>query len=90
MHSLRIEQFRWPRGIEEKVLRKHGLFPDQVEESFFHPEGRLRKEGERYRLLSRTYSGDYILVIFEYSLRVATVISARYMTDTEKRLFRRK
>ena len=90
MHRLRIDDFRWPKGIEEKILRKHGFYADEVEESFFHPEGKLRKESDRCRLFSRTYSGDYIIVIFEYAVRIVTIISAREMASSEKHLFRRK
>lgn len=87
---LRVERFRWPAGIEDKVSRKHGLDRDEVEESFFHKERKLRKAGHRYRLFTRTDSGGYIVVIFELAARTATIISAREMTDTERRFFRRK
>jgi len=90
MHRLPIERFRWPPGIEEKGLAKHGLFAEEVEESFSHPEAKLRRTGDRYILLSRTYAGSYIIVILAFAARIATIISARKMTAGEWRLFRRK
>lgn len=87
---LRVERFRWPLGIEDKVLRKHGLEREDVEESFFNRAAKLRKRGDRYRLFTRTDSGDYIVVIFELAARTATIVSARGMTASERRFFRRK
>ncbi len=87
---LRVERFHWPTGIEDKVHRKHGLDRDELEESFFHRLGKLRRSGERYRLFTRTDSGDYIVVIFELAARTATIVSARDMTASERRFFRRK
>lgn len=82
--------FRWPAGIEEKVVTKHGLLPEDVEESFFHPAAKLRRAGDKYRLFTRTGSGDYVVVVFELAARTATVVSARRMTTSERRFFRRK
>lgn len=87
---LRVERFRWPLGIEDKVLRKHGLDREDVEESFFHSEAKLRKSGDRYRLFTRTDPGDYIVVVFELAARTATIVTAREMTPSERRFFRRK
>jgi len=90
MQNRLIERFRWPPGIEEKVLIKHALLREEVEESFFQPEARTRKTGDRRILLSRTYAGQYIMVVFTFADRVVTIISARAMTDSEKQRFRRK
>jgi uncharacterized DUF497 family protein len=85
-----IDEFRWPPGAREKVLVKHGLDPEAVEDSFFRREARARRQGDRYILFSTTPASDYILVVFAYRVRVATVITARQMTDSERRGFKRK
>ncbi len=91
MHQFDIEGFRWPPGIAEKVLVKHELFPEEVEDSFFSRDAKVRRtRAGRYLLLTRTNSGDYIIVVFAYFRRIATVISARLMTPGERRLFQRK
>jgi uncharacterized DUF497 family protein len=91
MKHFEIEEFRWPVGIAEKVLIKHELFPEEVEDSFFHREAKVRRKGDRYILLTRTIGGGhYIIVIFAYTRGIATIITARFMTDSERRLFRRK
>lgn len=90
MHRLPVERFRWPPGIEEKVLIKHGLLRDEVEECFFHPERKRRKARGRRIFLSRTEAGRYVLVVYTFDDGLVTIISARDMTDSERRRFRRK
>ena len=76
-----IERFRWTPGVEEKVLLKHQLLRDEVEEAFFHPELRQLKARGRRLLLSRSDAGRYILVVYEFEKGVVTIISARDMTS---------
>jgi uncharacterized DUF497 family protein len=90
MRPYDAEGFRWPPGIEEKVLVKHGLLQDEVEECFFHPELRRRRSRGRRILLSRTEAGRYVLVVYDFEDGVVTIISARDMSDSERRRFRRK
>jgi len=85
-----IERFRWPFGVEEKILVKHGLLREEVEEAFFHPELRRLKARGRRLLLSRSDAGRYILVVYALENEVVTIISARDMTASERRRFRRK
>ena len=90
MHNLKIDAFNWPTGIPDKVLIKHELFPEKVEESFFHHEARVRRVGKRLLLFSRTDSGEYIIVVFIYAARIATIITARPMTTRERKSYLRK
>ena len=85
-----IDGFRWPPGVEEKVSVKHGLLREEVEEAFFHPEQRRLKARGRPILLSRSEAGRYIFVVYEMVDGVATIISAREMTRSERHRFRRK
>jgi uncharacterized DUF497 family protein len=82
--------FRWPQGVEDKIAAKHGLERDEVEAAFSHRDRKVHKSGDRYLLLSRTESGEYVVVVLEREGRVAVVISARRMTVQERRRFRRK
>jgi uncharacterized DUF497 family protein len=90
MRKRYIDHFRWRPDIEEKVLAKHGLRRADVEECFFHPEARVQRRRDRRLLLSRTYGGQYVMTVFTFADSIVTIISAREMTDTEKRRFRRK
>lgn len=91
MRPFEIEEFHWPDGIAEKILIKHGLFYEDVEDAFFHREARVRRtRSQRYLLLSRTQAGEYVIVVFAYENRTATVITARLMTSSERKLYKRK
>ena len=86
----RIERFDWRPSIEEKMLAKHGLTSDEVEESFYHPDLKRSRTRGRLVLLSRTDAGRYIFVVYLLNDRVATIITARDMTQIERRRFQRK
>ncbi len=85
-----IDEFRWPPGIEEKVLVKHGLLRHEVEECFFNQEQERRRSRDRRVLLGRSDAGRYVMVVYIMEHRVATIISARDMTESERRRYRRK
>jgi len=85
-----VADFRWPPGVEEKVASKHGLSREEVEECFFDPYARVRKGKGVLHLFSRTEAGAYVFVVFTFRQRQATIITARHMTTSERRLFRRK
>ena len=85
-----VTDFYWPPGIEDKVYSKHGLEREGVEESFFYRRSRVRRAGDKYLLFTRTDAGSYIVVVYTQSGRTATVLSARDMTASERRMFGRK
>jgi hypothetical protein len=87
-----VRSFRWPRGVGDKIEAKHGVQQDEVEDAFFHKTARTRRTGgSRYLLLSQTPGGRYMFVAFDWEPPgVATILTARDMTITERRMFRRK
>jgi uncharacterized DUF497 family protein len=90
MRNRFIDHFKWRPDIEDKVFAKHGLRRAEVEECFFHPEARIQRRRDRRLLLSRTYAGQYVMIVFTFADSILTIISAREMTDSERRRFRRK
>ena len=88
---MQIEGFIWIDAIVDKVITKHGVYPDEVEEAFFNlPQKTIKAIEGRYRLYSRSESGRYLFVIFVWVGRHAKIISARDMTSSERRFFARK
>ena len=86
------------RGIEEKILAKHGLVFNEVIEVFLNRKSRplivrSRKEIKsrwRYVALGRTFLGKYLAVVFVMEKKCAArVITARMMSGTEKRRYQR-
>ena len=96
--SLRIDGFIWLEQYVEKLIVKHHVYPDEVEELFFHRPfiRRVRKgyvAGEDvYQALGQTDSDRYLLVIFIYKpvTHQVLVVSARDMADKERKGYERQ
>jgi uncharacterized DUF497 family protein len=86
---MEIVEVEWAEGVPEKVITKHRLDPEEVEDSFFETGVRLQRgRSGRYVLWAQTPAGAYVLVFFEYDRGKATIITARRMTNAERRRFR--
>lgn len=92
----RIRELYWRHDRIEHIAR-HDVTPEQVEESLFtDAEGLLVRAGpaERnpeevlYRYFGRTENGRHLLVVLLYlGSGVAMPVTARDMTDAERRRF---
>lgn len=87
----------WLRDIVDKLLWKHHITTDEVEEVFGHPPRyRLVEigdvEGEDlYAATGPTESGRYLIAFFIYKAsHEALIISARDMTRKERRTYGKK
>ena len=86
----RIEGFIWLEWVIEKIGSKHGVSPEEVEQVFFNvPYKVLRGEEGKYKWLGRSDSGRYLLVVLVREGNLIKVITARDMTDVERRLYTR-
>jgi uncharacterized DUF497 family protein len=87
----------WLEEIVDKLQRKHDVTTEEVEEALTS-KARIRRlesghvEGEDlYAASGRTRSGRYLMVFFVYkTTHQALIISAREMTDKERRLHGKK
>ncbi len=87
----RIDGFIWLEWVIEKLLTKHGVSPEEVEEAFSNqPYKILRAPDGKYRLYARSDNGRYLFIVFSWQGRLARIISARDMDDAERRLYSRK
>ena len=94
---MRISGIIWLEDIAEKLVRKHGVYEDEVREVLrsgphFRFVERGRREGENvYAALGRTLAGRYLIVFFVHKRdRRALILSAREMTRAERRLYERR
>ena len=87
---MRIGHLEWDDYRVEHIAR-HDVEPDEVEEVCQDPLHMARREGlNRYRLYGQTADGRYLFVVLEYvQSAVFKPITARDMTEGEKRGFRR-
>ena len=92
-----IEGFIWFSDIIDKIEAKHGVTLLEAENIFtgkpiFNKikRGHVRRE-DVYRALGQTESGRYLAVFFIYKkTHEALVISARDMTDSERKQYARR
>lgn len=86
-----IEGFLWEEWVIDKLDWKHGVDPQEVEESFFNPPYKVRRTADNKHLLyGRSESGRYLFVVFVWEGQLVKVITARDMTPMEKRFYGRK
>jgi len=91
---MRITGIIWREQFVDKLLEKHGVYPDEVEDVLFG-RSRIRRvarghtHGEDvHEALGQTIGGRYLIVVFVRKLGgEALVISARDMSDTERRRY---
>ncbi len=91
---MRIEGIIWFDEIIEKLEWKHNVQPREVTEVFVNkPEFRFVEKGHRssenvYAAMGQTNAGRYIIIFFIYKKnKHAFILSARNMTDTERRKY---
>ncbi len=89
-----INGFIWLEAIVEKLASKHAVSTDEVaqisEEAplFRWVESGLHEDEDVYSALRQTYGGRYLIVFFVFKLDGrALIISAREMTDSEKKRY---
>ncbi len=86
---LRIESLEIDDHILDKIESKHGVSFEEVEEACLSEARHVRRSREGlYKLFSQTTAGRYILVVMVNLGRGSwKVVTAREMTDSEKRLY---
>lgn len=86
-----IEGFIWLDWVVEKLIEKHGVYPEEVEEAFFNNPYKVRKASSgKYLLHGRSSDGRYLFVVFAWEGRRIRVISARDMVSAERRYYGQK
>ena len=94
---MKITGFIWLEDIVRKLLRKHDVSQDEVGEVFTNqPRFRFVEKGHRagenvYAALGRTDAGRYLICFFVHKQdRRALILSARDMSDAERRRYAKK
>jgi len=84
---LEIFDFYWSNRIITKIICKHNIRPEEVEELFRNKNLILRK-GKLNQAFGVTNNGRYLIVIFINRINGIEIVTARQMTKTERRYFR--
>ncbi|HXE73007.1 MAG TPA: BrnT family toxin [Candidatus Nitrosotenuis sp.] len=86
---LRIEALEIDDAILDKIESKHGVSLQEVEEACLSKGRHVRRGREGlYKVFSQTESGRYLVVVLAHLYGgLWRVVTARDMTDKERRLF---
>jgi uncharacterized DUF497 family protein len=94
---MKIDGIIWLRDIVDKLVWKHQVDTEEVEEVLNNsPQIRFVEKGERkdedvYLALGRSYAGRYLSVFFVYKMtNEALILSARDMARKERKLYGKK
>lgn len=94
---MKIREIVFLEPVIEKLAVKHHIQPEEVEEVFrSHPHVFFLEEGQfqgedLYAALGRTEAGRRVIVFFIYKRnRDALILSARPMTEKERRRYEKK
>ncbi len=88
MHPTTSDDFDWDEANEEKLLLRHSVRPEEVEQVFFGG-AQVRRQADAYIAVGPTLAGRWLLVVFENRGGRIRPYSARDLNDREKRRFRR-
>lgn len=94
---MKIEGFIWYRDIVDKLLWKHNVTHEEVEEIFvnrpeykFLEKGKIKKEN-LYSARGQTNAGRYLAVLFIYKqTKEALIVTARDMDSKERKSYGKK
>jgi uncharacterized protein len=94
---MKITGIIWLRKVVDKLLWKHNVTTDEVEEVFSQPPRyRFIEKGDidgedLYAALGQTEAGRYLIIYFvRKTTGEALIISARDMTGKERRQYAKK
>jgi hypothetical protein len=79
-------EVRWSEDGEEHIAR-HGVSPAEVEEAVSDHRALRRKHRGRSVVLAQTDNGRRLTIVVEFD---GTVVTAREMTDGERRTYERR
>lgn len=84
-----LPEFEWDEANEDKLLDRHNVSAFEAEQCFANPHTR-RRVGDSMLMLGVTDGGRMLLLVYEQKPGgIVRVFSARDMTDSERRTYRR-
>jgi len=82
----------WKNHIVDKIIERHGVSPEEVEEVIFEDEPELVKHGQnRFLIRGQTTAGRYLFIVLEQEGKgIYVPITARDMSGRERKAFKRR
>jgi hypothetical protein len=89
---LKIEKISWDQETVDHIAN-HLISPEEVEEVLFNDvDTPLMMQGkeDKYLAYGKTHGGRLLFIVWASKYKKTKIISARDMTEKEKRFYRRK
>jgi uncharacterized DUF497 family protein len=83
-----LPDFEWDDGNTQHLIERHDVYPEEAEQVFYNG-AHVRRAGNEYYAYGRNDSGRYLFIVFVLRGKSVRVISARTMTQGERRLYER-
>jgi hypothetical protein len=89
---MRFEAVQLSEAVIDKLRAKHGVEPEEVREACFSDQREVRRTRDGlYRVLSRSDAGRYLFIVLARKAAGAwEVVTARPMSESERRQYRRR
>ena len=94
---MKIEGVIWYRDVVDKLIWKHNVLHEEVEQVFRNrPKFKMIEKGRAknenlYSALGRTNAGRYLIVLFIYKVtKEALIVTARDMDSKERKNYAKK
>lgn len=88
MPNWRRPAFDWDEGNIDHLLSRHDVNPEEAEQ-VFHNGPHVERRGKSYYVYDRDDGGRYFFLVCILRGTRLRVISARDMTDAERRIYER-
>jgi len=87
---VRFQRYEWD-DVNIDHIGSHNVIPQEIEEANFNEPLVMKARGKRYIVYGRSDSGRYIFIVAVYKGKgVVRAITARNMTQSERRLYNKK
>jgi len=82
----------WKNHIVDKIIERHGVCPEEVEEVILEDEPEVVRHGQdRYLIQGQTAAGRYLFIVLEQESKgIYVPITARDMSVKEKQSFKKR
>ena len=88
---MKIEKISWDQETVDHISN-HLVSPEEVEEVLFNDAQALMMRGKegKYLAYGKTHGGRLLLIVWASKYKKTKIITARDMTEKEKRFYRRR
>lgn len=90
---MQVEEIFISETVEDKLLSKHGIIRDEIEDLFWYSDDKpiiRRTREDKYIAFGRSLEGRYLVAVFARTGRgTIRIVTARDMTKAERQQYKR-